>query len=167
MSTDNRRTVVLGLGNPLMADDGIGLAALERLRALHPGMDAELVDGGTWGMSLLPVVEDAEQLILLDAIHLERPPGTVIVLERHQIPRYLSTRISPHEVALQDVLALAELRGNLPDRTVAMGIQPQRVEMSVGLSSVVAEQIEALVATVFARLAFWRSFAVGPFALHA
>src|SRR5581483_11003657 len=75
-------TIILGLGNPLMADDGIGLAALDRLRSVRPAVDAELVDGGTWGMSLLPVVEEAERIILLDAIELERPPGTVIVLER-------------------------------------------------------------------------------------
>src|SRR5690349_17330255 len=87
-------TIILGLGNPLMADDGIGLAALDRLRSVRPAVDAELVDGGTWGMSLLPVVEEAERIILLDAIELERPPGTVIVLERERIPRYLSTRIS-------------------------------------------------------------------------
>jgi len=148
-------TIILGLGNPLMGDDGIGLAALDRLRTVNLAPAIQLVDGGTWGMSLLPVIEDADRLILLDAIDVNRAPGSLVILERYEIPRYLATRISPHEVALQDVLALAELRGTLPEHTVAIGIQPERVEMVVGLTPVVAAKIASLVAAVLARLAAW------------
>ena len=70
------RTVVIGLGNPLMGDDGLGLAALARLSedwTVPP--EVELVDGGTWGMNLLPLIEDAGRLILIDAINVGAAPG--------------------------------------------------------------------------------------------
>lgn len=148
-------TVVIGLGNPLMADDGVGLAALERLRAVGLPAGIELVDGGTWGMNLLPVIESADRLLLLDAIAAGGEPGTLHVLERARIPRYLATKISPHQVDLRDVLALAELRGTLPAETVAIGLQPARVEMSTELSDVVRARVDDLVAAVTRRLAAW------------
>ena len=148
-------TVVIGLGNPLMADDGVGIAALERLRAAGAPPDVELVDGGTWGMNLLPIIESAGRVLLMDAIDAGGAPGTLHVLERAQIPRYLATKISPHQVDLRDVLALAELRGNLPEQTVALGLQPERVEMSCELSDSVHTRLDDLVAAVTQRLAVW------------
>ena len=149
------RTVVIGLGNPLMADDGVGIAALERLRAAGVPAGVELVDGGTWGMNLLPVIEAADKLVLMDAIDAGGEPGTLHVLERARIPRYLATKISPHQVDLCDVLALAELRGTLPEDTVAIGLQPARVEMSCELSDAVRDLVDDLVAAVTRRLAAW------------
>jgi hydrogenase maturation protease len=148
-------TVVIGLGNPIMADDGVGIAALERLRAAGAPAGVELVDGGTWGMNLLPVIEAADKLVLMDAIDAGGEPGTLHVLERARIPRYLATKISPHQVDLCDVLALAELRGTLPEDTVAIGLQPARVEMSCELSDAVRVRVDDLVAAVTDRLASW------------
>jgi len=154
MSTSNGRTVVIGLGNPLMGDDGLGLVALERLRAgyaLPP--EVELVDGGTWGMNLLPVIEDAARVLLIDAIDVAAAPGTPIRLERERLPRYLATKISPHQVDLRDVLALAELRGTLPADTVAVGLQPARIELGNELSEVLRCRVDDLVLLVVQELA--------------
>jgi hydrogenase maturation protease len=158
MSTSERGhgTIVIGLGNPLMADDGMGLAALERLRAeWRLPADVELVDGGTWGMNLLPIIEDAGRVLLLDAIHAGDAPGTLHLLERGRIPKYLATKISPHQVDLADVLALAELRGTLPADTVALGLEPGRVEMSNELSDVVRCRLDELVEAAAAQLVGW------------
>ena len=154
MSMSEVGTVVIGLGNPLMSDDGLGLIALERLRdgwAVPEGVT--LVDGGTWGMNLLPVIEDAGRLILIDAIAVGATPGTPIRLERERLPRYLATKISPHQVDLRDVLALAELRGTLPDDTVALGLQPAHIEMGTELSAVLRCRVDDLVALVVRELA--------------
>ena len=135
MSTNKRRVIVIGLGNPLMGDDGLGLAVLDELRtgyAMSP--EVELVDGGTWGISLLPVIEDADELILIDAIDVGQAPGTFVRIEHDRLPRYLATKISPHQVDLRDVLGLAELRGTLPADTVALGMQPASVELRNALS---------------------------------
>lgn len=154
MSTSNRRTVVIGLGNPLMGDDGLGLVVLERLRAEYAiPPEVELVDGGTWGMNLLPVIEDAGRIILIDAIDIGTAPGTPIRLERARLPRYLATKISPHQVDLRDVLGLAELRGTLPNDTVAVGLQPKRVALGNELSDVLRCRVDELVAFVVRELA--------------
>lgn len=147
------RTLVIGLGNPLMGDDGAGVAALERLREeWELPADVELVDGGTWGMNLLPLVESVRRLILVDAIRSGRRPGTLTVLERHQLPRYFSLKLSPHQIDLREVLALAELRGLLPDELVAVGIEPERVEMELRLSPRVQAGLAKVVDLVVERL---------------
>ena len=147
------RTIVIGLGNPLMGDDGAGVAALERLRLdWELPAEVELVDGGTWGMNLLPLVESAERLILLDAIRTGAPPGTLTVLERSELPRYFSLKLSPHQIDLREVLALAELRGALPDDLVALGVEPARVEMEMSLSPPVRAALGKLVHLALDRL---------------
>lgn len=148
--------VVIGLGNPLMSDDGIGLAAMELLRSrweLPEGV--ELVDGGTWGLRLLPAIEDADRVLLLDAVDVDAPAGTVVVMERDRLPRFLSSKLSPHQVGVRDLLALAELRGSLPAETVAMGIQPGRVEMGASLGPDAEASLEELVERAVERLAAW------------
>lgn len=146
MPNPESRIVVLGLGNMLMADDGVGLSALARLdEEWFVPRSVSLVDGGTWGMNLLPVIEGADRLLIFDAIDSDEPPGTVVRLERQDIPRFLGQKLSPHQVDLREILALAELRGTLPGQIVALGIQPARVEMSTTLSPVVEEKLEALV----------------------
>ena len=149
-------TVVIGLGSPLMGDDGLGLLALEALRqspALEPA--PLLVDGGTWGMNLLPVIESAERLILVDAIRAGGAPGEVVEIEREALPRGLGIKLSPHQIDLQEVLALAELRGRLPREAVAIGLEPERVELGCGVSPCVARGLDALLRRIDERLSAW------------
>jgi hydrogenase maturation protease len=149
-------TVVIGLGSPLMRDDGLGLLALEMLRR-DRGFDPPplLVDGGTWGMNLLPVIESAERLLLVDAIRAGASPGEVVVIEREALPRGLGIKLSPHQIDLQEVLALAELRGGLPREAVAIGLEPERVELGVGVSPAVERGLGALLEGITARLLAW------------
>lgn len=149
-------TVVIGLGNALMGDDGLGVAALARLRDdwVVPA-DVELVFGDTWGLTLLPVIEDAARVVLVDAIESGAAPGDRVRLERESLPRCFSTKLSPHQVDLREVLALAELRGRLPEQTVALGLQPGHIEWAHGLSEPVAARVEALVHDVVDLLASW------------
>jgi hydrogenase maturation protease len=153
MSDPRRGTLVIGLGSPLMADDGAGLVALEQLRdgwSLPDGV--ELVDGGTWGMNLLPMIEGAERVIFLDAIHGGESPGTVIEIEGAALPHVLHHKLSPHQIDLGEVLALATLRGTLPADLRAIGIEPEVVEMRTTLSPSVTRALPALLARVVARL---------------
>lgn len=148
-------TVVIGLGSPIMGDDGVGLAALARLRDEWQLDGVELVDGGTWGLSLLPVIEDADRLVLLDAIAAHAQPGDLVELARDQLPIYLSRKLSPHQVDMKDALAVAEWRGRLPAEVVAIGVQPHVVELSTELSPAVARQMDVLVRAVVAQLERW------------
>ncbi len=150
------RTVVLGLGSPIQGDDGVGPAALARLRnggRLDPAV--RLVDGGTAGLALLPEVEDADRLLVLDAIRAGAAPGALVTLEGDAVPRHFATRLSPHQIQLSEVLALAELRGRLPGTLVALGLEPGHVGTSDVLSPAVQRGMGALVAAACARLAAW------------
>jgi hydrogenase maturation protease len=147
---------VIGLGNPLMADDGLGVLASYRLTdewELPP--DVHVVDGGTWGMNLLPLIEDAERLLLIDAIDKGMPPGTQVMLARDEVPRALAQKLSPHQIDLREVIALAELRGTLPEYMVAVGLQPERVELDLDLSPSVERGVDALLVTAVQQLRIW------------
>ena len=149
-------TIVVGFGNPLMTDDGIGLAALARLTECWELPDDVVpLDGGIWGLRLLPEIEEAGRLLLLDAIDAGLAPGTVIELEADAIPRFFEAHLSPHQVGVRDLLALATLRGTLPAETVAMGIQPFEVELSAELSPVTSAALDALVGRAVRRLEGW------------
>jgi len=151
-----RADVVIGVGNPLMGDDGFGIVAVSHLRDRWPDSPAlTVVDGGTWGMNLLPAIESAGRLLIIDAIDRGLAPGTPIVLEREELPRYLALRLSPHQLDLREVLALAELRGTLPLETYAFGVQPERVELSLDLSPPVAAMLPRILADVEGQLARW------------
>ena len=138
-----------------MGDDGVGLVALERLRERWVIDDIELVNGGTWGMTLLPVIQDAERILVVDAIAAHQPPGSLVVLEKDRLPMYLTRALSPHQVDLRDVLVVAELTGRMPDVIVAMGVQPQTVALSTELSAVVAARLDELEAAIIERLRLW------------
>lgn len=150
------RTLVLGVGNVLMGDDGLGPAVLARLLQewrLPP--EVSCLDGATGGLALLPEIEDAERVLLIDAIDVGAAPGSDVVLERGEFPRYCGPRLSPHEVGLTDVLALARLRGTLPRQAAAIGLQPGAISASPGLSEAVAARLPDLVGHVVERLVAW------------
>lgn len=150
------RIAVIGLGNPLMGDDGFGLAALARLQEqwmLDPCVD--VVDGGTWGLNLLPVLEAHDSVLLLDAIRAGEAPGTVVMLGGEEVPRRLSTKLSPHQIDLREILALAELRGALPQRLVAIGVEPAMVDLEAGLSPAVEKALQPVVVLAADRLSAW------------
>jgi hydrogenase maturation protease len=148
--------LVVGLGNPLMGDDGIGLAALVRLReAWALPHTVELVDGGTWGLNLLHLLESAGQALFLDAVRAGRRPGTLAELPRGELPRMLGLKLSPHQIGLQEVLALLELRGSVPAEMACLGLEPASIELRDGLSPDVARRLDTLAAAAARRLRAW------------
>ncbi len=131
----NQHVVVLGLGNILNTDEGIGVYAVwemeDRHRATGRYPDIELVDGGTLGMRLLPYVETATHLLLLDVADVGAAPGTIIELRGEDIPLYMGIKMSMHQVTFQEVLGVALARGHLPPYLHLVGMQP--VDLSIGL----------------------------------
>lgn len=146
---------MLAVGNPLMGDDGLGVAVLGRLREWDWPEGVALVDGETWGMRLLPYVETARRLLVIDAIDVGAPPGTVVSLDGADVPRRLDTRLTSHEVNLADVLALAALRDTGPEVLHAVGAQPGVVEFGAPLSDCIAGVVEPVAELARAQLAAW------------
>lgn len=134
---------VLGVGNTIMGDDGIGPAILARLQELR-GDDARLhfEDGGLGGMQLLDVVQDCRRLLIVDAVASDQPGGTVVRVAGDQVPRMLSAKLSPHQVGVLDVLTAARLLGKEPELVEVVGVVPELVDLQVGLTEVVSQAIE-------------------------
>ena len=151
------RIVIMGLGNVLYGDEGLGVHAAHHLcRSWEFPEHVEVVDGGTQGHSLLTYVEDASCLLVLDAVDFGLPPGRIVIREGQDIPMYLSSqKISPHQNSFSEVLALAELRGCLPQQVVLVGMQPQSMKMGAPLSDVIRESLETLAKTSLTLLRRW------------
>lgn len=154
--SDANGTVVLGLGNVLRRDEGLGIRALELLQRRYTVPDnITLVDGGTLGLDLLAYVEGAEHLLVLDAALTDDPPGTLLRIAGAAIPAYFGLRTSPHEVGLADLLAVARLRGTEPREVVVLGMQPEALELGWGLSTTIAAKLDMLVEAAAAELRRW------------
>ncbi|MCL2784411.1 MAG: HyaD/HybD family hydrogenase maturation endopeptidase [Propionibacteriaceae bacterium] len=133
---------VMGVGNTIMGDDGIGVTLLELVEAACDPPGIEFVYGGIGGMSLLPVVQDADHLLILDAVA-GTTPGEVRVVTGDQIPRLLSAKLSPHQVGLLDILTAARMLGHEPNEIVVVGIVPESVDLRVGLTQVVTDALDS------------------------
>jgi hydrogenase maturation protease len=132
---------VLGVGNTIMGDDGVGLALLERVQAVRNDPRVSFVDGATGGMELLPVVQDATRLLILDAVA-GAEPGKVVWLTGDQVPRLLATKLSPHQVGLLDLFAASRMLGTEPAEVEVVGVVPQIVDLGLELSPPVAAALE-------------------------
>ncbi len=150
------KTLVLGLGNVLLSDEGVGVHVVRLLQERYRfPPDVEILDGGTLGLDLLPYVEETDRLLIVDAVQMDAPPGTVARLEGDQIPAALNLKYSLHQMGLTDLLAAASLRGRYPPEVVLWGVQPASLEVGLDLSPTVAAQIEVLLANVLAELQRW------------
>jgi len=150
---DGAPVLVLGLGNVVCADDGAGVAAVHRLvRDFDLPEEVVALDGGTLGLSLLPLVDSAEQVILVDAIRASGPPGTLVRIEGDAVAPAVYERLSPHQIGVADLLAGAALLDRYPSRVVLIGVVPRSVELGLGCTPPVQEAIPGLVARVVAEL---------------
>jgi len=117
--------LVIGIGNLLWADEGFGVRAVEALHVRYAFPPAVLLkDGGTLGLNLYEDVAAARRVLVFDAIDFALPPGTLRVLRGTEVPAWGRTKLSPHQVGFNDVLALAQLNGRAPETVVAIGVQP-------------------------------------------
>jgi len=152
-------TLVLGLGNVMLGDDAAGPLAVQAMAADPRFADAAVYrDGGTIGLSLLPEIEDAGAFIAVDAAEFGAEPGVVRVFEGAAMDAQLGGRKrSAHEVALFDLMAVAEFAGRLPARRALVAVQPASTAMSLSPSPAVAAAIPQLCVAVHALLARWQS----------
>jgi hydrogenase maturation protease len=146
--------VVLGLGNPLMADEGIGVYLVERLlesAAEYPAV--EFVDAGTGGLSILYQIEGHRKAVMIDCAFMDEPPGAVRRFTPEEVEsRKVLAHQSLHEADLMRIIALARQLGQAPDEIVIFGIQPERVEPGLDLSPALAERIDEYISMILHEL---------------
>lgn len=143
--TDNtKKILVMGVGNTLMQDDGIGIHIIETLRNAadsHPSL--RLIDGGTIGLALLPEIEDALAVIIVDASELGAAPGAMRVFHNREIDEQLSgKRRTVHEVALLDLFGAAAIRGRMPAQRALVAIQPGCTDWGIEFTPAVNAAIQ-------------------------
>jgi hydrogenase maturation protease len=149
------KTLILGIGNILWADEGFGVRVVQALQQRYEFPEnVSLLDGGTQGLGLVPYVQEADTLIVLDAVDFHQEPGTLIELNNDEVPAYFGAKkMSLHQVSFQEVLALSELLGKRPENLYLIGVQPELLEDYGGsLTSTVKAQLEPAIQRVIAYL---------------
>lgn len=147
-------TLILGVGNPLMGDDGVGVVAVQRLLAgadLPPSV--AVMDGGTAGLGLIPLIEGYRRVVFVDAVLMGESPGTVRRFEWSEAR--VAGREQPlslHQSDLADALTLAEALGSLPPEVIIFGVQPQHTDWDQPLSEAVARALPGLVDALLAEV---------------
>lgn len=156
--TESKRKVVLGLGNILNKDEGLGVQALKLLDArLGEQSEFELLDGGVLGLNLLLIVEECSHLLILDAVNVGKPAGTVVELTKEQIPLFSGIQLSQHQITFQEVLGLAKIRGYLPEYLHLIGIQPEDITIGLDLSPMVDHSLPEVVERAKKVITGWSS----------
>lgn len=138
------KTVVLGLGNTLLCDDGVGIYALNQLQNdWHGESSVEFIDGGTLSFTLTEVLYNADNLIVIDAAQLSATPGNVQVFTNEEMDNFVSNGkcSSVHEVSLAELLDMARLLDSLPHRRALIGVQPERIDWADQPTDVVLKSI--------------------------
>jgi hydrogenase maturation protease len=148
---------VLGVGNTLLGDEGVGVHALRFLRTQRLAPVVDLVDGGTLGFSLAGLLSEAEQVIVIDAAEMHAPPGTLRQFEGEEMDQFLARRKSStaHEVSLYDLLVVGHLTGGLPQRRALVAVQPSEFGWIEALSPEVEQALPRVAETVSALIGGW------------
>ena len=153
-------TMILGIGNTLLKDEGIGIHLLNYIQASHPQWAScdkiEMIDGGTLSFDLLASIQADQDLIVLDAVNLQQSPGTVYCFEDQAVDEFLSQPgKSVHEVSLQDLFDMSRLIGQLPQKRALIGIQPDIIDWGSDLTQVVHQALPAAASRLEQVLGQW------------
>lgn len=147
------RIVVLGVGNILLSDEGVGVRTVEKLqRDFVLSAEVEVIDGGTTGMEMLEDLACADHIIIVDAVLGGHAPASIVRLAGEQVPVFFRTKLSPHQIGLSDVLATLELTGEQPGGVTVIGVEPVSLETAMALSPQVEAVLPEVVSLVVAEL---------------
>jgi hydrogenase maturation protease len=161
------RAVVLGVGNVILTDEGAGVRAVEALeRGWKLPENVLAIDGGTSGMEMIEELSNLDFLIILDVVKTGAAPGTVVKIAGEDIPVFFRKKLSPHQIALPDVLASLELLDTMPKEIVVLGVEFISLELGMEMTPTVAEKVPVLAAMAAAELAA-RGYAVTPLKMAA
>lgn len=141
--------LILGLGNVLLGDDGLGPAAIARIERDYQVPDqVRLVEGGTLGLTLLDELAQAEHVVLVDAVATDEPPGTFVRLDGEAVRDAVRDRLSVHQVGVADLLDVARLIGCYPDSVVLLGLVPGELGLGVQRTAIVEAGLDLLVSAI-------------------
>ena len=154
---EKSRIAVLGLGNILLSDEGVGpraAAALSEGYIFSPSVD--IIDGGTMGLDLLPLFQDRDRILIIDAVDFCKSPGHFELINGNAIPAVLNSKLSVHHIGLSDLLLATLLTRETPLDLCLVGIQPQSLQMSLVLTGEVRNSFDAVLGLVVEKLKEWK-----------
>jgi len=124
------RVLILGIGNLLWADEGFGVRAVEEFHCQYETPEnVKLMDGGTQGIYLVQHVREADVLIVFDAVDYGLPPGTMKRVEGEEVPKFMGCKkVSLHQTGFQEVLMMAEMMNDAPEKLLLIGVQPVELD---------------------------------------
>ncbi len=153
---------IIGIGNTLMTDDGVGVFTVQELaRRFEFPENVELIDGGTKGIELLPYLEGSSKLLFIDAVNFGKSPGYIGEIDKDRVAEYFQTKLSVHQIALPDMLGAGMFLGSLPEDIYLIGIQPESVELGYGLSPVISEKLDIFIERIIEKLNSWGVYVSG------
>lgn len=159
------RAVVLGIGNTILTDEAFGVRCVEALERGYAVPDTvQLIDGGTSGMEMIEDLSHLDFLIVLDVLKTGAAPGTVVKIAGDDIPVFFRRKLSPHQIALPDVLASLELLDAIPKEIIVLGVEPISLELGLEMTPTVAGKIPEVVARAVRELVV-RGYVVRPLAV--
>ena len=152
-----KQITVLGVGNILMQDEGFGVRVVEHLLSHYSfPPNVQVLDGGTLGMELLRFLVGTDNLILIDAVSGQLPPGSFYQFQNDDVKAYFKEKVSMHELGIQDVLAIMEVLEKPAKEIMIMGVQPSAIDIGLELTPIVAETMANVVKEVLHVLKDWQ-----------
>lgn len=149
--------LILGVGNVLLKDEGVGVHVVRELKKRKYPPEVSIIDGGTAGLDLLYLIEDASRLIIIDATNGDAEPGAVFRFSPEELDDFIpSINNSLHQIGLLEVLHLGRAMGILPP-TVIFGVQPAVIDWGMELSQELSERLPQLVSQVEEEINNWLS----------
>jgi hydrogenase maturation protease len=153
-------TAIIGLGNPLRGDDGVGVRVAEALAALPLPRDVEVIDGGTQGLGIVNLMEGRQRVILVDAANVGETPGQFVRFTLDEVDWLGGTSplgdgqyLNIHYAGLREALLLAQALDSLPPEIVVFGVQPVKTDWESALSSEVEETLPDLIDAILTEVA--------------
>lgn len=153
----NSSVLIIGLGNILLTDEGIGVhaaSALKKRYSFTPKV-VEVIDGGTMGIDLLSLFEGRDRIMIIDAVDFGKEPGHIGIISNDEIPFALKTKLSVHHIGLSDVLYAAKLMGIMPSDVCLVGIQPKSLDVGLDMTKEIDGKLDTVIKTVVLKLNEW------------
>lgn len=144
--------LILGIGNILLRDEGVGVHAVRKMMEMNMPPDVELVDGGTMGLNLLYHIEGRKKVIVIDTVLTDDPPGTIYRFTDDALVMNKPLLRTAHGIDFTDVIATAKFLGTKPDEIVFIGIKPESLEEGLELTPTIEKRVPALIKLVMREL---------------
>jgi len=150
------RISVLGIGNILLSDEGVGVHAVNAIKKRYAfSPEIEILDGGTMGLDLLPVFQTQNKIIIIDAVDFKKEPGHVGAIEGNKIPTVLNTKLSVHHIGFSDLLYAAKLTRDISPEVYLVGIQPKSLAVGLELTDEIRTRLDDIIELAIQKLKEW------------